>query len=105
GDFHHVSLALVRRIMTPFNLLVLDKHPDWMRGIPFLHCGTWLRHALRLPGLQRVFHCGGETDFDNGYRWLAPWPEIRAGRVVAFPARRRFRWGGLATRPLLSEGA
>src|SRR5262245_47512654 len=55
GDFHHVTLALLRRLTTPFNLLVLDKHPDWMRGIPFLHCGTWLNHALRLPLLQQVF--------------------------------------------------
>ena len=40
GDFHHVSLALLRRQRCPFNLLVLDNHPDWMRAIPFLHCGT-----------------------------------------------------------------
>src|SRR4051812_8301583 len=45
GDFHHVSLALLRRLHGPFNLLVLDNHPDWMRGLPFLHCGTWLHHA------------------------------------------------------------
>jgi hypothetical protein len=36
GDFHHVSLALLRRLQQPFNLLVIDKHPDWMRAIPFL---------------------------------------------------------------------
>ena len=107
GDFHHVTLALLARIRQPFNLLVLDKHPDWMRGIPFLHCGTWLRHALRSPYLRRAFHCGGETDFDNAYRWLAPWPEIAAGRVVVFPARRRFAgrgWAGVRLHPLLSEG-
>src|ERR1700737_4472928 len=39
GDFHHVSLALVRRIQTPFNLLGLDKHPAWMGGVPVLHWG------------------------------------------------------------------
>ena len=107
GDFHHVTLALLERIAGPFNLLILDGHPDWMRGIPFLHCGTWLHHALRLPGLRRVFHCGGERDFDNGYRSLAPWPAIRDGRVVVFPARRRFdrgRWSRLPVRPLLVEG-
>jgi hypothetical protein len=107
GDFHHVTLALLRRVREPFNLLVLDKHPDWMRGIPFLHCGTWLRHALRLPQLQRVYHCGGDTDFDNAYRWLAPWPEVVSGRVVVFPARRRFSaggWAGIAVHPLLSDG-
>jgi hypothetical protein len=106
GDFHHVTLALLARIREPFNLLVLDKHPDWMRGIPFLHCGTWLRHALRLPCLRRVFHFGGETDFDNAYRWLAPWRDIRAGRVVVFPAKRRFArgpWSQLGVHPILSE--
>jgi hypothetical protein len=105
GDFHHVSLALLERLPGNFNLLVLDKHPDWMRGIPFLHCGTWLRHALRLPNVHRVFHCGGELDFDNAYRWLAPWPEIQAGRVVVLPARRRFlrgRWAGIEVNPLLA---
>src|SRR5262249_31793122 len=56
GDFHHVSLALLRRQAAPCNLLVLDKHPDWMRGIPLLHCGTWLYHAARLPQIQRIFH-------------------------------------------------
>ena len=107
GDFHHVTLAFLGRIRGPFNLLVLDKHPDWMRGIPFLHCGTWLNHALRLPGLNRVYHCGGDLDFDNAYRWLAPWPDIVSGRVVVFPARRRFvrgRWAGIATHPLLIAG-
>src|SRR5262249_38384964 len=107
GDFHHVTLALLERVRGPFNLLALDNHPDWMRGIPFLHCGTWLWHALRLPALRRVFHCGGEADFDNAYRWLAPWSEIRAGRVVVFPARRRFRrggWAGVEVRPLQADG-
>jgi hypothetical protein len=107
GDFHHVTLAILEQLREPFNLLVLDKHPDWMRGVPFLHCGTWLRHALRLPALRRVFHCGGEADFDNRYYWLAPWDEIRAGRVVLFPARRRFvrgRWSGIAVNTLLKDG-
>jgi hypothetical protein len=107
GDFHHVTLALLEQIREPFNLLVLDKHPDWMRGIPFLHCGTWLRHACRLPSLRRVFHCGGDLDFDNLYRWLAPWRELRSGRIVVFPARRRFRagkWGALPIFPLQQDG-
>jgi arginase family enzyme len=96
GDFHHVSLALLRRLRAPFNLLVLDKHPDWMRAIPFLHCGTWLYHALRLPLLQRVFHVGGDLDFDNHYRWLAPWRELRQGKIIVMPAIRSFHSGGWA---------
>src|SRR5262245_50234765 len=69
GDFHHVTLAFLCRIQKPFNLLVLDNHPDWMRGVPFLHCGTWLCHAARLPNVQTVYHVGGNVDFDNAWRW------------------------------------
>jgi hypothetical protein len=94
GDFHHVSLALIRRLRTPVNLLVLDNHPDWMRGIPFLHCGTWLYHAARLPHVHRVFHVGGDVDFDNYYQPLAPWSMIRSGKIVVFPAMRQFSRGG-----------
>lgn len=103
GDFHHVTLALLRRLTTPFNLLVLDKHPDWMRGVPVMHCGTWLTHALQLPGLRRVFHVGGDLDFDNAYRWLAPWRELRSGRIVIWPAVRRFErghWARIVQEPL-----
>jgi len=103
GDFHHVSLAMVRRLEGPFNLLMLDKHPDWMRGLPFLHCGNWLGEALRLPNLQKVFHLGGELDFDNLFSWLAPWRELRSGRVVVLPAVRRFRgraWQRVPHEPL-----
>jgi arginase family enzyme len=103
GDFHHVSLALLRRVSGPFNLLVIDKHPDWMRGIPFLHCGTWLYHAAQLPNVQRIFHLGGALDFDNSYRWLAPWPMIRSAKIVVVPARQRFKgrcWDRIAHQPL-----
>jgi hypothetical protein len=93
GDFHHVSLALLRRVRGPFNLLVLDNHPDWMRGVPFLHCGTWLYHAARLPWVRRVFHAGGDVDFDNYYRWMAPWDMLRRSKVTVFPGVRRFRRG------------
>lgn len=105
GDFHHVTLALLRRIGGPFHLLVLDKHPDWVRGVPFLHCGTWLARALCLPNLGRVFHVGGDLDFDNYYAPFAPWPELRSGRVRVIPARRRFRgfgWGRVPHDPLLT---
>jgi arginase family enzyme len=103
GDFHHVSLALLRRLRVPCNLLVIDNHPDWMRGVPFLHCGTWLYHAAQLPAVARIFHVGGDVDFDNAYRWLAPWSMLRSGKIVVAPARRRFRgrrWANIENRPL-----
>lgn len=103
GDFHHVSLALLRRLTGSFNLLVIDNHPDWMRGVPFLHCGTWLYHAASLPNARRIFHLGGSVDFDNAYRWMAPWPMIRSGKIVVAPARRHFQgrsWARIAHHPL-----
>jgi hypothetical protein len=96
GDFHHFSLALLRRMQEPCNLLILDKHPDWMRGVPLLHCGTWVAHALRLPCIRRVFHLGGDLDFDNAFRWLAPWKALRSKQVVVMPAIRRFSRGAWA---------
>jgi hypothetical protein len=93
GDFHHVTLALLRRLRTPFNLLVLDNHPDWMRRVPFLHCGTWLWHAAQLPLLGHIFHVGGDVDFDNAYRWLAPWPLLRSGKIRVLPAIRKYQSG------------
>jgi hypothetical protein len=58
GHFHHLSLALLRRMDTPFNLLVLDALPDYRRGLPFLCHRSWLRHVRRLTQAQRVFHVG-----------------------------------------------
>jgi hypothetical protein len=106
GDFHHVSLALLKRVRGPFNLLVVDKHPDWMRGIPLLHCGTWLHHASQLPQVRNIFHVGGETDFDNAYRWLAPTPLLDSGRLTLFPACRTFSggfWDRVVHQPIRSE--
>jgi hypothetical protein len=106
GDFHHVSLALLRRQQRPFNLVVIDNHPDWMRRIPLLHCGTWLAHALELSNVRRVFHLGGEVDFDNYFRWFAPWSHLRSGKLVVLPAVRRFRgsaWSAVAHQPLRTD--
>jgi hypothetical protein len=88
-------------------LLILDNHPDWMRGVPFLHCGTWVHHAYRLPLLRRIFHAGGEVDFDNYYRWMAPWAALRSARITVFPALRRFKrgpWSEIIHAPLRAEG-
>jgi hypothetical protein len=107
GDFHHVSLALVRRLSKPFNLLVIDNHPDWMRCVPILHCGTWLWHACRLLNVRRIYHVGGDVDFDNGYRHLAPRAALKSGRITVLPAVRSFRagvWPSVPHAPLRSAG-
>jgi hypothetical protein len=106
GDFHHVSLALIRRLTEPFNLLVIDNHPDWMRRVPVLHCGTWLWHVCRLPQVRRIYHVGGDVDFDNAYRYLAPWSALKNGRITVFPAIRAYRsgrWSAVCHTPLRAD--
>jgi hypothetical protein len=103
GDFHHVSLAFLRRQPLPCNVLILDNHPDWMRGVPFMHCGTWVYHAARLPFVQRIFHVGGDVDFDNYYQGMTPWRLLRSGRIRVLPARRQFTrsaWSAVANEPV-----
>jgi arginase family enzyme len=103
GDFHHVSLALLRRLSGPVNLLVIDNHPDWMRGIPFLHCGTWVHHAALLRQVRSIFHVGGNVDFDNRFRHLAPWAFLKSGKINVLPAIRFFEaasWRAIAHEPL-----
>jgi hypothetical protein len=60
--FHHLTLALLRRIDEPFNLLVLDAAGDWRGRSPLLTCDGWLRHAPALTQARRIFHVGGTRD-------------------------------------------
>ena len=84
---------LLARQASPCNLAVIDNHPDWMRGVPFLHCGTWVHHAARLSHVRRIIHIGGDVDFDNLYRFMAPWPALHRGKITVIPARRSFGRG------------
>lgn len=106
GDFHHVTLALLRRLPEPFVLLILDNHPDWMAGVPFLHCGTWLRHALKMPTLERVIHLGGNADFDNAFRFVAPKNRLRDRTILITPGEHsllRGFWKGVPNEPLIDH--
>lgn len=107
GDFHHVSLALLGAVKTPVSLVVLDNHPDWMRGVPFMHCGTWLYHAARLPQVERIYHIGGDVDFDNYYQSMAPWHLLRTEKIIVIPGVRRFErrsWRAVRNEPLRLPG-
>jgi arginase family enzyme len=56
GDFHHISLLLVRQAVArqPCRVIVFDNHPDNMR-FPFgVHCGSWVSHVASLPGVTHV---------------------------------------------------
>ncbi|KZC16863.1 hypothetical protein RHOFW510R12_02685 [Rhodanobacter sp. FW510-R12] len=78
GDFHHLSWPLIARLRpaAPFQVVVLDNHPDNMR-FPFgVHCGSWVRKVAMLPQVSHV-HVLGITspDIGGGHAWenyLAP---------------------------------
>ncbi|MBQ4854195.1 arginase family protein [Rhodanobacter sp. B2A1Ga4] len=72
GDFHHLSWPLIARLRpaTPFQVVVLDNHPDNMR-FPFgVHCGSWVRKVAMLPQVSQV-HVLGITsgDIGGGHAW------------------------------------
>ncbi|MBK7974954.1 MAG: hypothetical protein IPK07_17285 [Deltaproteobacteria bacterium] len=103
GDFHHVTVALLEQLGEPFNVLHIDKHPDWVGYAPLVHCGTWVNHALRNPNLQRYVHVGADLDLDNGFRHVAPWRALRSGKITTFPAVKRLskgNWAAVPTQPL-----
>ncbi|MEA2625287.1 MAG: hypothetical protein QOD06_1332 [Candidatus Binatota bacterium] len=56
GDFHHVSLPLIRRWESRgrFQVVVFDNHPDNMRYPWGIHCGSWVHHVCALPFVSAV---------------------------------------------------
>lgn len=70
GDFHHISLILLEHIIAvnhlgpeSLDLIVCDNHPDNMRYLFGIHCGSWVRYASRLPAVRRI-HVVGITSGD-----------------------------------------
>jgi hypothetical protein len=62
GQFHHVTLELVRRwyAQGPFRVVVFDNHPDNVRCPRRIHCGSWVRRVASLP-IVRSVHVVGIT--------------------------------------------
>jgi hypothetical protein len=104
GDFHHISHLLLERLPehAPFDVVVLDNHPDNMR-FPFgIHCGSWVLHAARLPQV-RCIHVLGISSPDVGWRhaWENHLIPIFRGKVRYWTLGVDTRWAKL---PGLSKG-
>jgi hypothetical protein len=95
GDFHHLTYLLVRRLAScaPFRVLVFDNHPDNMRYLFGIHCGSWVRYVARLPWVARV-DVVGITSPDIGARhaWENYLGPLRAGRVNYWSVGVDTRW-------------
>lgn len=71
GDYHHISLLLLKRLHAyvkptqPIDVVIFDNHPDNMRYIFGIHCGSWVSCVTRLPFVRHV-HVVGITSNDIG---------------------------------------
>ncbi len=65
GDYHYLSLFWLERIQEPFNLVLLDNHPDDQCpafDAEMISCGGWVAKAEKLPMFRGIHHIrtGGE---------------------------------------------
>ncbi|GAA0888161.1 hypothetical protein [Rhodanobacter soli] len=84
GDFHHLSWPLIARqqAQAPFQVVVLDNHPDNMR-FPFgVHCGSWVRKVAMLPQVSHVHVLGiTSSDIGSGHAWENYLTPLRRGKL------------------------
>lgn len=72
GDFHHLSWPLIerQRLRGPFRVVVFDNHPDNMRYLFGIHCGSWVRRVAALPFVSHVHVIGIMSgDVGWGHSW------------------------------------
>lgn len=84
GDFHHLTLLRLERVMRPFHLVVFDNHLDSSFVFPRYHCGNWMYHASRLPLCGRVTHIGSNDHRAFGNRFGIR-PLEKSGRLSLLP--------------------
>ncbi len=99
GDFHHLSWPLIERVSSrkPFQVVVLDNHPDNMR-FPFgVHCGSWVRQVALMPEVSHV-HVVGICSRDIGCRhaWENYLTPLRRGKLSYWSAGVNVGWARAA---------
>lgn len=83
GDYHHISLLLIKRLAkqysadNPIQVIVFDNHPDNMRYLFGIHCGSWVSYVASLPFVSHV-HVLGITSHDIGlsHFWENRWKPL-----------------------------
>ena len=80
GDFHHVSLLLIERLAkeysssNPIQVVVFDNHPDNMRYLFGIHCGSWISYVASLPFVSHVHVLGiSSHDISLSHFWENRW--------------------------------
>ncbi|KGI77752.1 arginase family protein [Oleiagrimonas soli] len=96
GDFHHLSVPLIERIAAqrgPLEVVVFDNHPDNMRFVFGVHCGSWVHDVAALPNVLHV-HVVGITSSDIGpmHAWENRLRPLRRGRLTYWSIGARTGW-------------
>lgn len=96
GDYHHLSLLPIKKLTDarkPLEVVVCDNHPDNMR-YPFgVHCGSWVRWAAALPGVNRVHVIGiTSSDVTWAHAWENNWRPLLSGRLTYWCIGRQANW-------------
>jgi arginase family enzyme len=93
GDFHHVSYPLIAHVSQAqcVEVIVLDNHPDNMRWIGEIHCGSWVRRVGRLANVIHV-HVLGITSLDisTARLWENYLTSLWQGRLTYWGVRQTF---------------
>lgn len=95
GDFHHVSLPLIARAARrrPIEVVVLDNHPDNMRWIGGIHCGSWVRHVARLVNVRHIHVLGiTSADISTKQLWENYFSPLWRGRLTYWSIGQTFSW-------------
>ena len=112
GDFHHLSLLLLKRHKSdkPLHVVVFDNHPDNMI-YPFgIHCGSWVYHAAKLKNVSKVTLIGvTSSDIKGWHIFENHLGLLRSGKVQYFclsgvsAVARAMSGGGIKDMSLLLE--
>ena len=66
GDFHHVSALLLEKTLNvqpeTVTLIHFDNHPDWVKEVGGMHCGSWVNRAAAHPSVKKILTVGVTSD-------------------------------------------
>lgn len=96
GDYHHLSWPLIERTLagrTGVRVVVFDNHPDNMRYLFGIHCGSWVRRIALHPAVSHV-HVVGITsaDIGNGHAWENYLRPLQTGKLTYWHMGVDTRW-------------
>lgn len=83
GDYHYLTLFFLERIREPFELVLIDHHPDDQPpafGSPeMISCGDWVTHARRLENFREAegfpVYLSIDLDFLNPEEFRTDWDQ------------------------------